>query len=84
MQLSTLTVIVDIAGFVPAVSVDHDDEYLQVRITDPIGTTQTWVKRLRLQMHGANVAEQIREVAALVSVPALIHWMQDTGFTLNF
>lgn len=87
--VAPLVSIGNVADFDSVREVLHDSEYVQVRLLNKAGELVTYARQIRQRCGIENawgyaqlMAGQVQEVASMVSAPALVAWMLDSGFYL--
>lgn len=86
-QVASLVSIGNAADFDAVREVLHDSDFVQVRLVNKAGELVTYARKIRQRSglgsawgYAALMAGQVQEVASMVSAPALIAWMLDSGF----
>lgn len=85
-----LVAIADVSSFADVKQITHDSDFVQVTIHDSLGRDRTYARQIRKRnglpaawSFSSQMARQIEEAAALVSTPALVAWLVDSGFVLH-
>lgn len=85
--IAPLVSIGNVADFDAGREVLHDSDYVQVRISTRTGEVITYARHIRQRCginnawaYAALMAGHVQEVAGMVSAPALVAWLLDTGF----
>jgi hypothetical protein len=88
-ETASLVVIGDVDSFATPMTISHDGDFVQVQLAPRFEPARTYAKQIRARLGRTNgeacklVAQHVEEVAALVSTPALVAWLLDSGFVLT-
>jgi hypothetical protein len=84
-----LTTVGNVLDFGGVREILHDSDFVQVRIADASSNITTYARAIRQRSgldnawgYAAHVARTVEETASLVSTPALVAWLLDSGFVL--
>jgi hypothetical protein len=88
-NVAPLVSIGNVADFDAVREVLHDSDFVQVRLSTRAGELVTYARQIRQRCGVENawgyaqlMAGQVQEVASMVSAPALVAWLLDSGFYL--